>query len=306
MQIPRPSGAAALPSTLLPLLLLLPGSSLAANPAAGRRTSASAADRSVCVRSGAVDLSLAAACGDKGSLENCFRHVPSFIEPGDLELCFRNAGCTTAEAGIEARYILHNCDESGQSAAELRRRDPEPIPAPTPAPIPVPQDTTAATSPSATAGAFTPTIQCSTEKLTKTNSCPIQSTGTDSGSTLPCFETEVPTQVCAAENICSVDKDGNNLCMRRKDSLDTGALIVTIFLAVCFAVGFATLIFFCCRDKREERKLRARQKAAQIAKASALSKSTTDIAPQIDEVLPTKRDKSPAPGGNPFADGTHY
>lgn len=117
------SSAATLPTALLPLLLLLSGSSLGAT--------ASVADRSACIRSGAVELSQAAACGDKGSLEHCFKTAGEYIESSDLERCFRNAGCTNAEAGIEAAFIIHNC-ENPKSDAELRRRGPEPMPGKTP------------------------------------------------------------------------------------------------------------------------------------------------------------------------------
>lgn len=109
------SVAALLPSTLLPLLLLLPTA-----------LGASVADRSICIRGGAEDLAAAAACGDKGALKYCFEHAPAHIEAGDLERCFHSSGCTAAEARIEAAYVLHNCDND-KSLAELRRRGPEPV-----------------------------------------------------------------------------------------------------------------------------------------------------------------------------------
>lgn len=118
------SAMAALPATLL-TILLLPGLSLATGQ------QAAVADRSACIRNSATSLSSAAACGDKGALEYCFSRVPEYVEAGDLERCFVDAGCTQTEAGIEASFILHNCD-NGKSAAELRRRGPEPVPGKTP------------------------------------------------------------------------------------------------------------------------------------------------------------------------------
>ncbi|KAI1410878.1 hypothetical protein F5Y13DRAFT_167022 [Hypoxylon sp. FL1857] len=292
MHISR-SSAAALPSTLLPLLLLL-GSSLGAT--------ASVADRSACIHGSAVEFSKAAACGDKGSLEYCFKTAGEYVEASDLERCFRNAGCTSAEAGIEAAFIIHNCDNA-KSDSELRRRGPEPIPAPTPAPVP--QGTTATDD---TNGGFTPTIQCSTSTDISTSSCPIQSTGAQSGQTLPCFPTTVPTEVCAAENLCMTDKNGINICMRRQDAPDTGGLIVTIFLAVVFAISFALLLFFACRSKAAERKRRAHNQAAAIAKTNAANANSATMAP-TEETPFTKRDQSPlgaAPGQNPFEEGPRY
>ncbi|KAI0850556.1 hypothetical protein F5Y00DRAFT_252245 [Daldinia vernicosa] len=286
----RRSGAAALPATLLPLLLLFPASSLGASPAI--------ADRAMYIRDAALGLSAAAACGDKGSLTHCFRNVPEYVEADDLERCFRNAGCTSAESTIEAAFIINNF-HNGKSVAELRRRGPEPVPAPTPAPTPAPAET-GTSSATATGGVFTPTIECSSETTTKATSCPIQSTGSESGQTLPCFETEVPTSVCKAENFCSTDKDGNNLCMLRHDTLDVGEIIVTVFLATIFGLGFATLLFFCCTDKIAQRKKKARAEAAAIAKTAYMNAVDEETA------IPPKREPSVGTGGqNPFADSPY-
>ncbi|KAI2617621.1 hypothetical protein GGS26DRAFT_596333 [Hypomontagnella submonticulosa] len=303
---------AALPATLL-TILLLPGLSLATGQ------QAAVADRSACIRNSATSLSSAAACGDKGALEYCFSRVPEYVEAGDLERCFVDAGCTQTEAGIEASFILHNCD-NGKSAAELRRRGPEPVPAPTPEAEPIPAPQAATTAPPANGG-FTPSIQCSTDTTISTSSCPIQSTGAESGKTLPCFPTTVPTKVCAADNICMKDRNGVDICMKRSDALNTGGVVVTIFLAICFAAGFATLIILCCRDKRAERKRRARKEAAAIAKTNAANATSATMAAADDAAAFAKREQSPAgggaapapagagataPGQNPFADGTRY
>ncbi|KAI1094900.1 hypothetical protein F5B19DRAFT_419984 [Rostrohypoxylon terebratum] len=283
----------------IPLFLALSGSSLGAT----------VADRSSCIQSGAAKFSVAAACGDKGSLEYCFLRVPKFVEMGDLERCFQNAGCTNAEAGIEAAFLLHNCD-NGKSAAELRRRSPEALPAPAPADTTTTAASTATSTGTSTGTATTTTgsLQCSTASTTSTTTCPVQSTGTASGSTLSCFETTVTTSVCASTNICLTDDNGNDTCMVRKDSLDTGELIITIFLAICFASGFATLLFFACSEKSRERKRRAMAQAAAIAKTNAANAASQANASREETAIPTpKRDLSPAPqANNPFADGSRY
>ncbi|KAI0160941.1 hypothetical protein GGR52DRAFT_576354 [Hypoxylon sp. FL1284] len=314
MHTPR-SAAALLPSALLPLLLLSPAS-------------ASAADRSACVREGASDLAAAAACGDKGALQYCFGIVPQHLETGDLERCFHDAGCTSAEAAIEAAFILHNCD-GDRSVAELRRRAPEIVAVQTAAPpLAARQDPPAPTS-SADNGGFTPSIQCSTETTFSTSSCPVQSTGSDSGRPLPCFPTTATTSVCAADNICMKDKKGLDVCMLRNNSLDVGAAIVTSILAACFAIGFATLVVLCCRDKRAERRRRARKEAADIAKTNAANATNPSMAaansnnsnnagsapppasaPYSPPYDPPKRVPSPsvgnAPGQNPFDEGSRF
>lgn len=104
------------------------------------------------------------------------------------------------------------------------------------------------------------------------------------------------------------DDNGNDVCMLRKDSLDTGELIITIFLAICFGVGFATLLYFACSEKSRERKRRAMAQAAAIAKTNAANTVSESAVPREETAIPTpKRELSPAPqAGNPFADGTRY
>ncbi|KAI1762967.1 hypothetical protein GGR53DRAFT_532036 [Hypoxylon sp. FL1150] len=307
------SVAALLPSTLLPLLLLLSPRVLAAS---------SAADRSICIRGGAENLAAAAACGHKGALRYCLEHAPSYVEVGDIERCFYSSGCTAAEAAIEAAYALHNCD-SDKSLAELRRRGPEPVAEETPRETRHHTTTTTATTPKThtTTTRNTASIQCSTETTIDTSSCPIQSTGTASGRTITCYPSTATTSVCAAENICQTDSAGLNVCMLRSDSLDTGEIIVTIILGACFATGFATLIFLCCRDKAATRKLRARAEAAAIAKASAADATNASVgagAPAIGTSPvgggydpPRRAPSSNAGGGNnaaqnPFDDGPRF
>ncbi|KAI1397264.1 hypothetical protein F4819DRAFT_90566 [Hypoxylon fuscum] len=301
------SVAALLPSALLPLLLLLPST-----------LGASVADRAACIRGSADDLSSAAACGDKGSLKHCFVHAPEYVELADLERCFQNAGCTNAESAIEAAFVLHGCDNR-KSVAELRRRGPDLAAAPIQEFFARQDTTTTAAATGTTTGTTTTgSIQCSTSTSISTSSCPIQSTGTASGQTLPCFETQVPTEVCAAENICMTNKEGLDVCMRRDNSLDTGEIIVTVILAAAFLAGFATLVFLCCRDKRGQRKLRARQEAAAIAKTNAMAaqdehRHAAHAAaaphqqhPEVPYDPPKQRPQSPgvpaakAPAQNPF------
>ncbi|KAI1073971.1 hypothetical protein F5B20DRAFT_586772 [Whalleya microplaca] len=281
--------ATPLPSTLLPLLLL------------SRWTLAGATGvQSACLRDGARNLSEAAACGDKGSLEYCFLTASGgFIESNKLQQCFYHAGCTLAESVIEADFVIKNCG-NGKSAAELRRRGPDRIPALTAAPVPrATTATTEATTTAATTGTTgtSTSLICSTTSTMSTSSCPIQSTGSESGSTLSCFETTVPTEVCADENICMKDSKGLDVCMLRKDTLDTGELVITIILAVCFGVGTATLFFLCCRDKRNIRKRQAQKEAQKIAKSAAANKEI----PAPMQRPPTSPGAGAAPAQNPFA-----
>ncbi|KAI1489665.1 hypothetical protein F5X96DRAFT_600770 [Biscogniauxia mediterranea] len=248
MHLPR---GATLPPTLLSFLLLS-GSPLVSAIAA----------RSECLRQSTPKFVEAAACGDKGSLDYCFKRTPEYLQLDDLAECFRNAGCTEEESVIEAAYIIKNCDE-GKSAAELRRRIPDPMPAPTP----MPQDTTTTdtTDTTATSSSNSATASCSTTTTISTSSCPVQSTGTASGATLSCFATTTASAVCRADATCRTD----GTCFIKDDTLDTGEIVVTVILAVALALSVAAFLFFCCRDKCGQRKARARKEAADIARTQA-------------------------------------
>ncbi|KAI1799696.1 hypothetical protein F4811DRAFT_542455 [Daldinia bambusicola] len=292
----RTPSSAALLAILSPLLLSFPGSSLAAKPA--RR------DLATYIVDSAEQFSARSSCGHKESLISCFSNAPEYADAGYVEECFINAGCNEQESKSNALFIA-DAYYIGLSAPELRRRRPDPMPAPTPAP-----EETGTTSAKGGSG-FTASIECSSETVTPTQVCPIQSTGTASGQTLPCFETQATATVCKAENLCSTDKDGNHLCMLRRDALDTSEIVVTIIMAAAFGLGFATLLFFCVRDKADQRKRRARAEAAAIAKTAAMNQMSDPFASTAavdeDSAIPPKREPSVAAGGghNPFVDAPY-
>ncbi|CAJ2513234.1 Uu.00g013530.m01.CDS01 [Anthostomella pinea] len=244
---------AALPSTLLSLLLLS-GSSLVS----------ATVGRSACLRRDANELAEAVACGDKGSLRYCFTNVPAYLEQSDVEQCFQNAGCGPDEARIETQYVVKVCDE-GQSVAEIRRRGPDPTPAPIP--MPAPQSGAAITT-TVKGGALT-TVQCSTSTTLHTSMCPIAHSGPSSGQELPCYPTDISYLKCAHTNHCSVNDFGVNICKLKNDELNAGQLVVTIILAAVAALGVLVFMIFCIRDKRAQKALRVRKEADEIAKTQA-------------------------------------
>lgn len=81
---------------------------------------------SQCLQSLSRELAAAAACGHEGSLNYCLSNLPeaAYDAPkpsaalSHLQDCFVNAGCTDAEAQIEAVWTLRRC----QSPGELRVR----------------------------------------------------------------------------------------------------------------------------------------------------------------------------------------
>jgi len=103
-----------LPTTLVALLLV-------SGTDAYRSTSQ-------CLQSLSRELAAAAACGHEGSLNYCLSNLPeaAYDAPkpsaalGHLQDCFVNAGCTDAEAEIEAVWTLKRCQSPGELRARAR------------------------------------------------------------------------------------------------------------------------------------------------------------------------------------------
>ncbi|KAI0469555.1 hypothetical protein F4859DRAFT_135448 [Xylaria cf. heliscus] len=215
-----------------------------------------ASDRSICVRQNAPILAAAAGCGDRHSLERCFRDVPSFVTLDDLQRCFIDVDCTLAEAASEAVIVVRGCDESRpvpENQPELRRRGPDTIPAATPTPTPQDKSSESTSPASATTASLTRPTECSTARVFKTTVCPVTSLGKDNFSKLPCTPTTLTTLECAATNICSADSD---TCMFRNDGLQLSGAIVTIVLSVAAVAALGTLIYFYALERRARRAAR--------------------------------------------------
>lgn len=106
-------------------------------PAASLRTTAAilalvlaggahATSSSMCLKNRAPELADVTACGHKGSIAYCLGNLPSADNPSStllshLEDCFVNAGCTKAEASIEAVWTLKRCEYPDELRARAGR-----------------------------------------------------------------------------------------------------------------------------------------------------------------------------------------
>ncbi|KAK1759749.1 hypothetical protein QBC47DRAFT_420638 [Echria macrotheca] len=250
--------------------------------------SASAVNRPECIHTRSLELARLASCGDVGSLNHCFSKLVSQqsttpVEQltSELETCFQNAGCTLAESQIEALWTLQRCETE---PSELRRRRGSDGVAAMPVlraaspgggiTILAARQGDAASTPPAAAEPPTPTTApantnspspCFTETSQTITSCPTQSTGADAGKHLSCFETTVPSQVCAAGLICQVDNQGSPSCMFKHSGLDLAGIIIAIFFASAIAISVISICFFCCKERRVQRRLIRAAEAAKIA-----------------------------------------
>ncbi|KAI0125463.1 hypothetical protein BJ170DRAFT_432776 [Xylariales sp. AK1849] len=263
-----------------------------------------------CLQAKAHAIALAALCGDKATLKQCLAKAPEHAEEDFIQKCLVKAGCTPKAAVIEASYLISHCDgEPG----ELRRRRADAMPAERDDASDSATTTTTATTTgvtkrstaestaaattavtqrdtttAATTAAATTSLQCSTESTLQVTSC-------DSVNKYDCSEVTTTTSVCAAGLFCDTDAAGNNLCMERQDGLTTSGAVVAIFLAVFLAAMVSAIIFLCCKDRREQKRVRARAEAAAIAKANAISRPETTQARSVSAA------RAPSAGGNPFA-----
>jgi len=226
-----------------------------------------------CLRTRSQELAAVASCGDKGSLNYCFTNLvstdsatPVYQLTSELESCFVSAGCTNAEAQIEALWTLARCNEE---PSELRRRRHGAIPLPREA-APMAAITMVAArqttdGPAAAGPSPTTTLTCFTQSSIQITTCPTQSTGAESGKKLSCFPTDVTTAACAENLICQVDGQGNPSCMVKQSRMPLEGIIIAIVFASAIAISVISICFFCCRERRQQNRLIRAAEAAKIA-----------------------------------------
>ncbi|KAB5536043.1 hypothetical protein GE09DRAFT_338852 [Coniochaeta sp. 2T2.1] len=334
-------------STLVASLLLVAGAS---------------ADKLHCLRTDNTEIIQQTACGDKGSIAYCLGNLqPTDTLTQDIATCFVNAGCTEAEADIEAIWTLSQCEPSAKDRADLRKRqanksetedaDAAPTAAkpattakagpkttltpataepeekttdkaqttekpatpttPTPEPTTTAPPTTATTSPATTTPAAAANghglahsgrpLQCYTTSLSSTSSCPLQSTGSNSGKPLPCFPTTTPVSVCAEGLICQSDGRGGSggSCMFRYQRWDAAGVIIAIFFGVAVTAAIAMVVGMCWRDKRKQK----RWEAQEIAREARAMADKGGVGLSVAEVRDPGEERRGLMGGNGNAGG---
>ncbi|KAK4234676.1 hypothetical protein C8A03DRAFT_47044 [Achaetomium macrosporum] len=297
------------------------------------------ASRLECLHNRSEELASVASCGDKGSLNYCFSHLPLSTQPEalseELERCFSSAGCTSAESQIEAFWVLKRC-ESPSSDLRRSRRQPdnedslaaaakEPLMAarnamPAITAMVIPRQTTAATT-AATTNPSSPS-PCFSDTTSSITSCPIQTTGADAGKKLSCFPTVLTSAVCRDGLICTSDKQGNPSCMYKQSSLGVDGTIIAIIFASAIVISIVSICFLCCRERREHKRIERAAEAARIAKEAKTATVTAKrpgisvtggVSSPVVEGQPLMNQGPPSPGlqgqqgygaANPFADGS--
>ncbi|KAL8307601.1 hypothetical protein RB597_000903 [Gaeumannomyces tritici] len=312
MAVRPPSRHTPLQTALAALTLLLSVTSTAAttlgSSSSSKRAlclasrSAELADLAACGHAGSISYCLShpaqswPAAGGLGQVLG----YGAVVEAADIQRCFVDAGCTRREAAVEAEWALRRCDELGDSPsmADLRRRHHHhhqnhgreaaaAAAAATPAPriLDARQTqggttTTTTAAPPAASAATTATTSsppqtavCRTTRTISTTTCPVQTTGPESGRQLPCFPTGLAVAECLPGWRCGSDRQGNQTtttttCDRLDDRVPTAGVVIGLVLAVAAVAGAATICFCCCRERREHRSVRRAAEAAAIARGA--------------------------------------
>lgn len=224
-------------------------------------------------------------CGQHVSLEYCLSTLTYSDTPSDIEACYTNAGCSMDEAVSEAKYAQKRCEElSNMGDLKKRFRGVPGVPIKT-------ADSIVQRAPLPTHWVRDGTLQCLITSTVSTSSCDIS---TDKGvlHTLSCIPTEVARANCAPGLMCSLDSLGQTVCMKKKDNLDVGGIIIAIIFGLAIVVAITFLTFACCRESRHQKQLEAR------AEATALARAQTKKARAAETRAPLMRQEGP----DPFAD----
>ncbi|KAH7310481.1 hypothetical protein B0I35DRAFT_481797 [Stachybotrys elegans] len=229
-------------------------------------------------------------CAAHHILTACFADLEAF-DKSDIESCLLTAGCPADDAPLEARAVLDRCHE-WLVASDLRKRMPAA------AVMAQPVQTTAAPQ-------LFPrsSLDCLTERTYDTSSC---DTVTVDGrpTTTNCQDTVGTESVCRPGLTCSLDRSGTQVCMELQDSLDTAGIVVSIVFGVMIAIAIGALTYFCCQDRRQQKRLAAKAEATALARAATKKQRSAEArAPLMSEQNPAQ--VAPGPG-DPFSDRAHH
>ncbi|OAA61798.1 hypothetical protein SPI_04657 [Niveomyces insectorum RCEF 264] len=316
-----------------------------ASAGAGASGAAALAGSTECLASRAPELARMAACGHTGSIEHCLAHtLPQqgrLCKVDVVEACFVNAGCTVEEARIEAEWSIQHCSagapEDNGIVDELRRRRPKNeddgdsrttfVAAAAAAAAPTTAPTNAPLTIAPRADSTTTHLVCQTTSTIPVTICPVQSTGPQSGKqTLPCYTTENTYPTCAPGLLCNTDSDNVVTCMRKENSLDAAGIVISAVFALGATISVSAMCFFCCRERRQHKRMAKAAEADAIARQAAVDKkrqnvgvavrsvsSQSDVQPLMAQgqnapplpAVPSLRESesiSDLTGPNPFAD----
>ncbi|EQK97791.1 hypothetical protein OCS_06495 [Ophiocordyceps sinensis CO18] len=175
-------------------------------------------------------------------------------------------------------------------------------PSPTPAAAAVsaaasPSPSSAAAAASSSGSAFKGT-ECFTTSVFDTTICELTTNRAGRLRTGSCHPTPTTASACRPSLLCTTDTSNNDVCMVRRDDLDTGGVVLAALFGALVALAIVALAFLCCRDRRQQKRFAAKAEALALARAHTLKRPARQ-----DARTPLMRQQEGAPGSpNPFQD----
>lgn len=251
-----------------------------------------------CLLNNHREMAADAHCPDHQALSLCFANLPS-SDPELLADCYIKAGCKLADAIHKAEKAQARCKELFPGDAELRRRragEPD-LPQITQAPRYASADLADLWARSAATG-----DDCLTTFSKSTKTCPV-STVDGSVASGECSTVEIDTSSCLPGKTCSMDSNGNDICMDLKDDLDVAGIVVSIVFGVFIVLGIATLTWLCCKDRKEQKRMAAKAEATALARAATKKKKAAEAREQRAPLMREERKRDASQGStDPFHD----
>ncbi|KAL2107166.1 hypothetical protein VUR80DRAFT_5600 [Thermomyces stellatus] len=275
---------------------------------------------SLCIHSQAGQVQELVACSDATSFAECLNTLSERLTYQDVQACLVQAGCSDEMAAIGAETLVYECEAVQEwTGEEIRRRaagegeqtGPTPLVAAAAVQTPQPvitarQDNNKDDSPT------------SSKKSRPTDSeCYDTSTSTDTVCTInpdtnrnECNDIDIEVKSCREGYVCVVEDKGGVSCMVRVDKLDTGGIVVSIAFGAFIVIALGMMTFFCCKDRRDQKRLAAKAEAAAIAKSSNVGKKARNVSDRQPLMAAGPSSPGPAPYGgeqaNPFGDQSRY
>ncbi|KAH6880083.1 hypothetical protein B0T10DRAFT_495816 [Thelonectria olida] len=237
-----------------------------------------------CLVKNSNDLAEFADCGHQGSLAKCLQNLHSLAQD-DLKACYIDAGCSPAEAYSESKDTLRRCQDLAQTGELKKRFKAAPLPT-----LVARADASSTAQDTQTGGVMTGT-RCFTTGKKSTSSCDITTSGKHV-KTNTCVPTTVTTSTCAPSLLCTVNSSNQDICMDLKP-MDVGGIIVTLVFAGALVIGAAALTWACCKDRKQQKHLKAKAEAVALKRAATKKQNAAQRQPLI---------RNPSGGANPFQD----
>ncbi|KAI9050798.1 hypothetical protein LZ554_004917 [Drepanopeziza brunnea f. sp. 'monogermtubi'] len=232
-------------------------------------------------------------CADS-SVTKCLRSA-DIRKLDEIEACLVAGGCSLGGGPSEA-VLFTNVRRAGQEDLKMKRAD---ISSDSTAELTAtavsaagaeaittsdPASSSQSTSSSTASSTSFSSMSISSVSASATGACSVTKTysvsacSVSNGKTLTCIPTTSLSVSCAPGKICFTSTP--NVCLTRKDSLDTAGLIVTVVFSIVLSAITIAVIVMVIRDYQREKQYRAAKLLAEAASKSQGEEARTSRKPR--------------------------